>query len=70
MPPHDSDLTPARSSRQLIRMMVAVVVFFLVCWAPLLIFNALQSLGAFAVHVPGPIKHFKTAFDLMAYANR
>ncbi|KAF0314270.1 G-protein coupled receptor 54 [Amphibalanus amphitrite] len=67
-----SQLTPLPSvvvPRQLTRMMVAVVVFFLLCWAPLLIFNALQSLDVFPVHVPGPVKHLKTAFELMAYAN-
>ncbi|XP_037089187.1 gastrin/cholecystokinin type B receptor-like [Pollicipes pollicipes] len=55
--------------QQLIRMMVAVVVFFLVCWSPLLVFNALQSFGTFPVFVPGTYKHIRTSFELMAYAN-
>lgn len=55
--------------KQVVKMLVAVVVLFAICWSPLLIENVLT---AYAV-LPSPkyetFKHLNTAFQLMAYFN-
>lgn len=51
-------------------MLVAVVVLFAICWAPMLIDNVLTAYGVFPRIKHGAHKHFNTAFQLMAYFNR
>ncbi|XP_068084404.1 pyroglutamylated RF-amide peptide receptor-like [Anabrus simplex] len=55
--------------KQVIKMLVAVVVLFVICWAPLLIYNVLKAYGVIPSNAPGPVKHVGTAFHLMAYFN-
>ncbi|KAK7792302.1 hypothetical protein R5R35_004875 [Gryllus longicercus] len=50
-------------------MLVAVVVLFVVCWAPLLVLNVLRAYGVVPANAPGAPKHAATAFHLMAYFN-
>ena len=51
-------------------MLIFVVLLYVVCWGPLLIFNVLQSFGHIGNYLLGVEKHLKTAFSLMAYFNR
>jgi len=51
-------------------MLVAVVVIFVVCWAPLLIDNLLTAYGVLAPTRMDGLKHMLTAFHLMAAFNR
>merc|ERR1712029_245407 len=56
---------------QIVRMLILIVVLFVGCWGPLLVFNVLQSLdlvGNYGVLI-GTEKHIKTTFSLMAYFN-
>ncbi|GLG99023.1 Uncharacterized protein GBIM_05568, partial [Gryllus bimaculatus] len=55
--------------KQVIKMLVAVVVLFVVCWAPLLVLNVLRAYGVVPANAPGAPKHAATAFHLMAYFN-
>ena len=57
---------------QVVRMLISIVLTFIICWAPLLIFNVLH---AFAVVAPdgwhnSSSKHLKSIFSLLAYCNR
>ena len=50
-------------------MLVAVVVVFIICWAPILTNNILVSFGVLPeLHIP-PYKYMREAFHLMSYAN-
>ena len=51
-------------------MLVSIVVVFMFCWTPLLVFNVLQAFGAISLQIGGAAKHVKTAFSLLAYFNR
>jgi len=51
-------------------MLVAVVVLFAICWAPMLVDNVLTAYGYLPRIKGGMHKHFNTAFQLMAYFNR
>lgn len=52
-------------------MLVAVVVLFAICWAPLLVDNVLTAYGLLPrTSKDITHKHFNTAFHLMAYFNR
>ncbi|XP_068084362.1 pyroglutamylated RF-amide peptide receptor-like [Anabrus simplex] len=55
--------------KQVIKMLVAVVVLFVICWAPLLIYNVIKAYGFIPNNAPGTAKHVGTAFHLMAYFN-
>ena len=55
---------------QIVRMLIGVVTVYIVCWAPLLTFNLLQSFGVIDEFLLGTTKHLKTVFSLMAYFNR
>ena len=57
-------------SFQVIRMLVAIVVVFVLCWTPLLVVNVLQAFGVINLQIRGAAKHCKTAFSLLAYLNR
>ncbi|TRY72548.1 hypothetical protein TCAL_12732 [Tigriopus californicus] len=54
---------------QVVRMLVAIVVVFVVCWTPLLIIHILQSLDVIKLQIQGWAKHGKTVSSLMAYLN-
>jgi hypothetical protein len=52
-------------------MLVAVVVLFVVCWAPLLVLNVLYAYDAVDKYTSeGGIKNIQSAFTVMAYSNR
>ncbi len=55
---------------QVVRMLIAIVVTYVICWGPLLIFNVLQAFGYIGDFLLGFEKHTKTAISLMAYFNR
>jgi len=51
-------------------MLISIVILFIVCWAPILVFNVLQSFGVIDFNLIGTNKYAKTTFSLMAYFNR
>ena len=52
-------------------MLVAVVVLFVICWAPLLILNVLYAYDAVSKYsTDGGNKNIQSAFTVMAYSNR
>lgn len=57
----------SRTMKQVVKMLVAVVVLFAVCWSPLLIDNVLTAYNI--IPTMGTFKHLNTAFQLMAYFN-
>lgn len=54
---------------QVIKMLVAVVVLFIVCWAPILINNLLTSFDLLDRLNYGYLKPMRTAFHLLSYFN-
>ena len=56
-------------TKQVVRMLISIVVVYIICWAPLLTFNLIQSFGYIDTHLMATEKHLKTAFSLMAYVN-
>lgn len=50
-------------------MLVAVVVVFIICWAPILINNILVAFGILPELSIPPFKYMREAFHLMSYAN-
>ncbi|XP_034951463.1 QRFP-like peptide receptor isoform X2 [Chelonus insularis] len=59
----------SRTIKQVVKMLVAVVVLFTICWSPMLIDNVLTAYGVLPRLKYGTIKHMNTAFHLMAYFN-
>lgn len=59
----------SRTMRQVVKMLVAVVVLFAICWSPMLIDNVLTAYGIFPKQKHSHYKHMNTAFQLMAYLN-
>ncbi|XP_066597549.1 QRFP-like peptide receptor [Prorops nasuta] len=59
----------SRTMKQVVKMLVAVVVLFAICWSPLLIDNVLTAYGVIPRLRSGTSKHLNTAFQLMAYFN-
>ncbi|KYM82922.1 Pyroglutamylated RFamide peptide receptor [Atta colombica] len=59
----------SRTMKQVVKMLVAVVVLFAICWAPMLIDNVLTAYGYLPRVKSGVHKHLNTAFQLMAYFN-
>ncbi|KAF3427288.1 hypothetical protein E2986_02331 [Frieseomelitta varia] len=59
----------SRTIRQVVKMLVAVVVLFVICWGPILVDNMLTSYGYLPRVKVGTYKHLNTAFQLMAYFN-
>ncbi|KAK9307064.1 hypothetical protein QLX08_002407 [Tetragonisca angustula] len=59
----------SRTIRQVVKMLVAVVVLFVICWGPILVDNMLTSYGYIPRIKVGTYKHLNTAFQLMAYFN-
>ncbi|XP_070528737.1 QRFP-like peptide receptor isoform X2 [Cardiocondyla obscurior] len=60
----------SRTMKQVVKMLVAVVVLFAICWAPMLIDNVLTAYDYLPRVKGGVHKHLNTAFQLMAYFNR
>ena len=54
---------------QVVKMLVAVVVLFAICWAPYLIDNVLTGFDVLPHARTGAKKHMRTAFHLLAYFN-
>ncbi|KAG8191713.1 hypothetical protein JTE90_008778 [Oedothorax gibbosus] len=55
--------------KQVIKMLVAVVVLFIICWAPILISNVLTSFDVLDRLNYGYLKPMRTAFHLLSYFN-
>ncbi|XP_067135390.1 QRFP-like peptide receptor [Centruroides vittatus] len=55
--------------KQVIKMLVAVVLLFILCWAPILITNVLTAFGIVDELNLGYLKPLRTAFHLMSYFN-
>lgn len=55
--------------KQVVKMLVAVVCLFVLCWTPLLVSNVLTSFGYLDYLHHGYLKPLRTAFHLLAYAN-
>ena len=51
-------------------MLAMVVIVFILCWSPILIFEALQAFDVIHWWITGSLKHAKTCFSLLAYFNR
>jgi hypothetical protein len=60
----------SRICSQVVKMLIAVVALFVLCWAPVLIDNVLTAYGALPYIRTANLKHMATAFHLMAYFNR
>ncbi|XP_046653001.1 cholecystokinin receptor type A-like isoform X1 [Daphnia pulicaria] len=58
-----------KTARQVVKMLVAVVILFAVCWSPYLIDNVLTSFAFLPTTRTGPMKHMKMAFHLLSYIN-
>ncbi|XP_012270260.1 QRFP-like peptide receptor [Orussus abietinus] len=59
----------SRTMKQVVKMLVAVVVLFAICWSPMLIDNVLTAYGVIPRIKSSTFKHLNTAFQLMAYFN-
>ncbi|XP_046838755.1 pyroglutamylated RF-amide peptide receptor-like isoform X8 [Vespa crabro] len=59
----------SRTMKQVVKMLVAVVVLFAICWGPILIDNVLTAYHILPRQRKGIYKHMNTAFHLMAYFN-
>ncbi|XP_047120148.1 pyroglutamylated RF-amide peptide receptor-like [Schistocerca piceifrons] len=59
----------AGTVKQVIKMLVAVVVLFVLCWGPLLVDNVLTAFRQLPSYRTDSLKHMATAFHLMAYFN-
>ncbi|XP_029677270.1 QRFP-like peptide receptor isoform X1 [Formica exsecta] len=65
----DENDDESRTIKQVVKMLVAVVVLFAICWAPMLIDNVLTAYGYLPRLKNGTHKHLNTMFQLMAYFN-
>lgn len=65
----DENDEESRTMKQVVKMLVAVVVLFAICWAPMLIDNVLTAYGYLPRIKGGTHKHLNTVFQLMAYFN-
>ncbi|CAG2117159.1 unnamed protein product [Medioppia subpectinata] len=54
---------------KVIKMLVAVVVLFIICWSPLLIINVLTAFGIIEPLNYGYLKPLRTAAHLLSYVN-
>merc|ERR1719336_1878870 len=55
--------------RKVVPMLAMVVLVFLLCWSPILLFELLQSFDIVNWWITGGLKHTKTCFSLLAYFN-
>ena len=51
-------------------MLIIVVIVFILCWTPILIFEVLQSFDIIGTQLFGCLKHIKTFLCLLSYMNR
>ena len=58
------------TSFQVVPMLGMVVIVFILCWTPILIFEVLQSFGIIGTQIFGIVKHTKTVLSLLSYFNR
>ncbi|XP_005096075.2 QRFP-like peptide receptor [Aplysia californica] len=65
----NSDGDEDKTKKQVIKMLVAVILVFVICWAPILISNTLTAFGYLHHLNYGYLKPMRQAFYLMAYAN-
>ena len=60
--------------KQVIYMLILIMFLFLLCWAPILVFNLLAAFDVLGEGNYGGTasntKHVKTFFSLLSYANR
>lgn len=54
---------------QVIKMLIVVVIVFVLCWTPILIFNVLKAFSIIPALNYGAVKPIKTTFHLFSYAN-
>ncbi|XP_046477360.1 galanin receptor type 1 [Neodiprion pinetum] len=59
----------SRTMKQVVKMLVAVVVLFGICWGPMLVDNVLTAYGILPWAKIGPYRHSNVTFQLMAYFN-
>jgi hypothetical protein len=57
-------------NHQVVPMLLVVVLVFIICWTPLLVFEVLQSFDVIPNQLFDHHKHIKTVFSLLAYFNR
>ncbi|XP_052777813.1 gastrin/cholecystokinin type B receptor-like [Mya arenaria] len=61
----DDDIT----KKQVVKMLVAIIVIFVLCWAPISINNLLVAFRIVPPLHVGIVKYLREAFHIMAYAN-
>ncbi|XP_054268779.1 QRFP-like peptide receptor [Macrosteles quadrilineatus] len=66
LPPPNDD---KGNVKQVIKMLILIVVVFITCWAPILIWDTLTAFHTIPEYATGTLKHLKTTFHLMSYAN-
>jgi hypothetical protein len=54
---------------QVVKMLVAVIILFIICWTPLLVDNVLVAFGVLDRLHYGPLKPLRQTFAIMAYTN-
>ncbi|XP_069687383.1 gastrin/cholecystokinin type B receptor-like isoform X2 [Periplaneta americana] len=70
LPGLQNHLHQQQKTHQVIKMLVAVVVLFVICWAPLLILNVLYAYEVISKFSnSGDAKNVLSAFTVMAYSN-
>ncbi|XP_021935552.1 pyroglutamylated RFamide peptide receptor-like isoform X3 [Zootermopsis nevadensis] len=70
LPGLQNHLHQQQKTHQVIKMLVAVVVLFVLCWAPLLILNVLYAYEILSKYSnDGDNKNIQSAFTVMAYSN-
>ena len=62
-----SSLTWVVFLSQVVPMLGMVVTVFILCWAPILIFEVLQSYNIIGTQIFGSVKQTQTCFSLLAY---
>ena len=50
-------------------MLVAIIIVFVICWAPITINNVLVAFKVLPMLHIGPVKYVREAFHVMSYAN-
>ena len=72
--PFDKVVSREKEMKQVIYMLILIMFLFLLCWAPILVFNLLAAFDVLGEGNYGGTasntKHVKTFFSLLSYANR
>lgn len=66
---HNKADEDSNTVKQVIKMLVAVVVLFIICWAPILVIHVLTSFGILEPLNYGYLKPLRTAAHLLSYVN-